>query len=259
MKRIKLAVIAAAGAFTVSGAPQAAAQVRVGTGVEYTTGKYGGTQSTDMLYVPFTAKYESGLWTFKATVPYIVISGSANVVGAGAERITLPDGDDDERRTEAGLGDVVASAFYTLLDERTASIGMDLGAKVKLATADEAKGLGTGETDYSLQADFFKPLGAATAFGSLGYRWYGDPPGINLRDVPYGAIGASYRVSAQTSVGVAYDYRARITQAGSPISEASAFWSLRMSPQWRLQVYGIIGFSDASPDAGVGTVLEHRY
>jgi hypothetical protein len=37
------------------------------------------------------------------------------------------------------------------------------------------------------------------------------------------------------------------------------FWSRRLSPAWRLQLYGVVGFSNGSPDAGVGAVLDYRF
>jgi hypothetical protein len=247
---------AAAGGLLFAGS--AAAQTSVGVGLEYTTGNYGATQSTDQLYVPFVVKHETGLWVFKATVPYLRVSGPGNVIGGGPDRIVVP-GVDDARRTESGLGDIVASAFYNILDERKGGLGLDLGLKVKLATADEQKGLGTGETDYAFQADFFKPFGATTLFGSVGYRIYGDPPAGELDDVPYGSIGLSHRMSGDTSVGAAYDFRQKITPGGSEISELTAFWSKRVSAEWKWQLYGVVGFSDASPDAGIGALLERRF
>jgi len=256
MHSIQRNLAAFVGSLLVAGT--ATAQTSVGVGVEYTTGKYGATQSTDQLYVPFVVKHETGLWIFKATVPYLRVSGPGNVIGGGPDRIVIP-GVDDARRTESGLGDVVASAFYNVLDERKGGLGIDLGFKIKLPTADEQKGLGTGETDYAFQADFFKPFGATTLFGSVGYRIYGDPPGATLRDVPYGSIGVSYRLAGDSSVGAAYDYRPHIVNGGSEISELTAFWSKRMSPEWKFQLYGVVGFSDASPDAGAGVLLERRF
>src|SRR5258708_1661995 len=43
----------------------------LGTGFDYTSGKYGSADKTEILYVPFTGKYETGPWTFRAVVPYI--------------------------------------------------------------------------------------------------------------------------------------------------------------------------------------------
>jgi hypothetical protein len=256
MHPFNVALTAAFVSFTMVGS--AAAQLSVGAGAEFTSGKYGGTETTDTLYVPFILKYETGPWLLKATVPYLRVSGPANVVGAGAERITLP-GASAAQRTESGLGDVMLSAFYTAMDERRSAFGLDLGAKVKLPTADEQRGLGTGETDYAIQADVFKPFGNVTAFGSLGYRIYGDPPGLNLRNVVYYAIGASYSMSPESTVGLAYDHRPRIVTGGSEISEATLFWSRRLSREWRLQLYGVAGFANGSPDAGLGALVEYRY
>jgi len=230
----------------------------VSTGIEYSSGKYGDTQKTEMYNVPVTGKYETGLWTFRLSLPLVRITGPGNVVIVGDDVVTLPGGSAG-RSTETGLGDLVGSAFYNVLDERTSKIGLDLGAKVKLGTADEDKGLGTGENDHAVQADVFKPIGAINAFGSLGYRFYGDPPGIDLRSVFYGSFGGTYPLSDGSSVGLAYDFRPPITDGGSRVSEATAFLSQRVSRDWRLQYYGVKGFSDGSPDFAIGVMLSHSY
>ncbi|HJY79011.1 MAG TPA: transporter [Burkholderiales bacterium] len=235
-----------------------APRTSVSAGAEYTTGKYGSPDKTETLYIPFILRHETGPWVLKATVPWLRITGPGNVIGAGADRVVVP-GVDNARRTESGLGDIVLSAFYNVLDERKGGLGLDLGAKVKLPTADDQKGLGTGELDYAAQMDFFKPFDATTLFGSIGYRVYGDPAGVTLKDVFYTSIGASYRMSSQQSVGVAYDYRPAIVNGGGKVSEATLFWSNRLSPEWKLQVYGLVGFADASPDAGIGALLERRF
>ena len=228
------------------------------TGFDYTSGTYTGTEETQILYVPFIAKYETGPWAFRATVPYVRITGPGNVIGAGADRVTLP-GASTARRTESGLGDIVLSAFYNVLSERRSAIGLDLGAKVKLGTADENKGLGTGQEDWSLQADVFKALDKVTLFGSLGHRWYGDPPGIDLKNVFYGSLGGAYRVSADTSAGLAYDFRPAITSGGGEISELTAFVTRRLSREWKVQPYLVLGFGKASPDWGAGAQLAYSF
>src|SRR5437764_8948928 len=101
--------------------------ITLGTGFDYTSGSYGASQKTDILYVPFYARYETGRALFRLTVPYVRITGPGNVLGAGADRVTIP-GRAGARRTESGLGDIVASAFYNVLSERTSAIGLELGA-----------------------------------------------------------------------------------------------------------------------------------
>jgi hypothetical protein len=227
-------------------------------GADYSTGKFGQTQSTDMLYVPVTAKHETGRWIFKAIVPYIQITGPGNVVGSPDNIVILPGGN-AAIRTENGIGDVVASAFYNVLNENSAALGLDLGAKIKFGTADASRGLGTGETDYAVQADLFKPIGALTVFGSLGYRWYGDPPGVDLGNAVYGAIGASYQISQPLAVGLAYDGRGKISQGGGALSELTAFLTYALSRAWKLQVYAVKGFADGSPDAAGGLTVSYSF
>ena len=258
MARIARIALATALVTTSSIAFGADGVTTLSVGADSSTGKYGQDQSTHIFFVPITGKYEAGPWTLKLLVPYIRITGPGNVIGAGDSRITLPRAG-GARRTETGLGDVVASAFYNVLDERSAPIGMDLGVKIKFATADDSKGLGTGKNDYAWQADFFKTIGAFTPFGTIGYRWYGDPAGVDLRNVPYAAVGASYRVSQPTSIGFVYDWRNRIVQGGARVSELTAYVSRKFSADWKLQVYGVRGFADGSPDFGGGLTLAYSF
>lgn len=256
--RLRFALAAALLTGTAQAVLGADGLTTLSVGTDYTTGKYGADQSTDILYIPFTGKYEIGPWTAKLVVPWIKITGPGNVVGAPGDTVVLS-GASSARRTESGLGDVVASAFYNVLNERNSPFGLDLGAKLKLGTADENRGLGTGKNDFSVQADVFKPIGALTPFGSLGYRWYGDPAGIDFKNVVYWSVGASYKLSQPTTVGVAYDYRPAIVSNGSHVSEATAFVSQKLSQDWKLQLYGVKGFSIGSPDWGLGAVLAYSF
>jgi len=227
-------------------------------GADYSSGNYGLSDSTRFLYVPVTAKHETGRWVLKLVVPYISITGPSNVVGAPENQVILPNGS-FARRTESGLGDVVASAFYNVLNERNTPLGLDIGAKIKFGTADDSRGLGTGKNDFSLQADFFKAIGTFTPFGTLGYRRYGDPAGVDLRNVFYGTIGSSYRISEPTTVGLAYDWRDRIVQGRDRVSELTAYISRKLSGDWKLQVYAVKGFTNASPDFGAGSSLAYSF
>src|SRR6266568_1403608 len=196
MARIARMALATALVATNSIAFAADGLTTLSVGAESSSGKYGQDQSTRIFFVPITGKYETGGWTLKLLVPYIRITGPGNVIGAADNRITLP-GAGATRRTETGLGDVVASAFYN-------------------------------------------------ALGARGYRWYGDPAGIDLRNVPYAALGASYRVSQPTSAGFVYDWRNRIVQGGARVSELTAYVSRKFSDDWKLQPYAVRGFADGS-------------
>ena len=160
------ALLAATGLASAQQQPAAAdtASVQSGsfsltTGVDYSTGKYGGTSSTDILYVPLTGAYEMDKWLFKLTVPYISVTGPGNVVrGIGIIKNKAP----GPRKTQSGLGDVVAGVTRNLIDVTSSGTLIDLTGKIKFGTADAGKGLGTGENDYAAQVDLTQTVSRLT-------------------------------------------------------------------------------------------------
>ena len=114
------------------------------TGMDYNTGKYGGTQSTNILYVPFTAKYKDKLWTLRVTVPYLRITGPANVINGVGAVATANAG----VTTRSGLGDVILGATRSVYSDSASRTLVNLTGKVKLGTTSSTRGLGTGANDY---------------------------------------------------------------------------------------------------------------
>lgn len=227
-------------------------QTTVSLGLDYAEGKYGGTEKSTDWTVPVQVKYETGPLTLKLNIPYVRSTGTANREVGGNVRT--------DKVTQSGLGDVTASAAYTVYTDKTSGLGLDLGGKIKFATADDAKDLlTTGENDYSLQADVFRPFGDTTVFGTLGWTRKGDPDGTEFRNPWYASVGFSRKVSDATSWGLAYDWRAKVLENGDPISEATLFLSHKYTKQVKVQGYLIGGFSDASPDFGAGALVSYSY
>lgn len=226
----------------------------ISAGLEYTTGDYGASIDTEIWSLPIGLKYQTGPLTLRVGSSWLRITGPGGVT---------PEGDPipgaGVRTTEQGMGDVSTSATWNFLDEQKYALGLDVSAKVKFGTADEKKSLGTGENDYSLQAEIFKPLGAWYPFFKLGYSWKGDPAGVDYRNVWHGSVGADYRLSHTYSVGAYYDWRQKLTATGEPISEATLYFNTRINDNNKLNFYLIGGFSDASPDWGAGLSLNHRF
>jgi len=224
--------------------------------VDYSTGKYGESKRTETVYMPLGIKYERSDWTFRATIPYVEANGPANVSGAGADQVTIDRGN-TRRRHAAGLGDVVVSASWTALQQGPWLF--ELGAKAKLATADQAEGLGTGKNDYSVQAELYRSLGAHTLFGTLGYKKMGDPDGINLKDPLYTSVGWSYRASPSTALGISYDYREKLQTTSAALSDATCFLTHKLDQDWKVQTYVSSGFTRASADFGAGVFVFYSY
>jgi len=234
-----------------TGAQAADSGFSVGLGAEYTTGKYGGDTAIDEVYVPINFAYEAERISVRLTMPYLNVQAPEGTVVEG------PDGEQiigvGPVKTESGIGDVIAAlTVYDVLALADGEFVMDLTGEIKFGTADEDKGLGTGQNDYSVQADAFRFFGRFTAIGSVGYMVRGDPDDIDLEDVFFAAAGATCAVSDRSRLGIFYDYQEASVSGNDALQELSAAFSSRPGDNWWMTGYVSAGFSDSSPDWGVG-------
>lgn len=229
------------------------------SGAESTSGKYGSATSTDVWFYPVTAIYQRGNTSFSLTVPYVKISASSNVVGAVGNQFGMRMGGGtsvtQNTTTTAGLGDVVLSATQTLYANPQNGWAMDVASSIKFGTASATNGLGTGKNDYSLQGDFAKYFESVDIFGTIGWRKMGNPAGITFKNPWFTSIGTGYSVTQNTRIGLAYNFRQRVIDGTSNFSEVLAFANYSVSDQTRIQMYLIKGFTNNTPDRGIGAML----
>lgn len=225
----------------------------ISSGVDYSSGDYGQSIKTKIVYIPFTTRYDIGRWSLKATLPWLQIDGPGGVSGDG--RVVTSDNTTARRTTESGQGDLAAGATYSAIVLNEQKFYIDLTAKVKLPTASESRGLGTGKTDYALAADVYKGMGAVTALATLGYRVLGEPTGVNLNNVWFGTVGGVYKINGQNSVGLTADYREATTSTGSALREYTLFFSHKFDDTYKLQTYLVHGDTQSSIDWGGGMML----
>ena len=225
------------------------------TGADYSRGDYGDTQDTEVWYVPVTGKAQYENWTAKVTVPWLRIKGPGAIVGSGDGSVTQTGG--AAVTTEEGMGDIVAALMYTFDFEKIAT-SLDVTGKVKLPTADEDKGLGTGETDYTLGAEITKTIDKANISAALSRKFVGSNATLNLHDVWIASVGAGYKLTPDLDVGVSYDWRQSASNGEQP-RDATLYASYKLTPQVNLQVYGVTGFSDASADTGGGMMIGYKF
>lgn len=231
------------------------AVIKLGSGFDYSRGKYGFTQATEVLSIPVNASYEQDRWAFRASVPFITIKGPASVV-AGQAPVAAPGR--PVTQSESGLGDPTLSATFHA-HPVPGEWNVDLTGRVKFGTADEAKGLGTGENDFYAQIDSYRTFGDITPFLSAGYRFLGSSTVYPLKDGLYASVGCSYRVVGTTVVGAAFDWRSKIIEGAKNGTDSIAFISTDLSAKWNFLGYVLVGFNDASPDFGIGSAATYKF
>jgi hypothetical protein len=235
-------------------AQEAGADLRLSSGIEYSSGRYGGSDDIEELYVPFTLRAGFERIGLRLTVPWLSVTAPDDTVITDPGTEPLPGG--GSTVTESGFGDVVgALTFYDLYVSDKADFVVDATGKIKFGTADETKGLGTGENDYTLRFDAYRFFDRLSLQGAAGYRLRGDPPGIDLNDVFLASIGGAYLASANAIVGMYFDYRESAIDGTEDIQEVSGFASFRLGRAWRMELYAFTGLSDSSADFGGGILF----
>ncbi len=225
------------------------------SGMDFSSGKYGGTTETSVIYIPVSGKYETENWLFKLTVPYISITGPANTTPNIGQAVY----EEDDVRTDSGLGDVVASTSYSLVNSARSGLIIDVTGKVKFGTADKYRGLGSGVNDYYGETSVYKIFGRASAFGTLGYKVYEPAVGYTLDNVFYGSLGISNKLDARSSAGLIYDYRQPTAVWSDPQSMWTIFLNRKISDKWKAQTYFFKGTGTSSPDLGGGALLTQSF
>jgi hypothetical protein len=236
-----VALLASLAGLVSAATVSAQGDLRLDAGVEYTSGDYGGTADYDDLYVPVTLTYGLRRVDLRLTVPYLEIETGADT-------------------TASGLGDVIVGiTVYDIWRSTDGSLRLDFTGKIKLGTADETEGLGSGENDYSFQTGLYKALPRGGLSTGVGYKTRGDTAAIDLEDVWFAYIGGLHAFSPRTRGGIFFDYREPSIAGNDAVQELSAFISRRTSGRWGVQVYVLKGLSDTSPDWGGGLSVGTRF
>ena len=231
-------------------------RISLETGMEYFTGNYGSSQPTDISYFPVTCKIQGHDWAMKVTVPYLEITGAVHVVNGVGQ--TLP-ASTSARQVRSGLGDVSLSASETILDGGTRGPSAIVTGKMKLATASNTKGLGTGRNDYALETTLLNPMDRLTPFGTVGYKKYGSPADYKLNNVFYGSLGGNYRIGQSTNGGMMYIASQKVMDNRAPRSELLFFASHTLEKKWKVQGYLLRGLTSSVPKWGGGIHVSYNF
>ncbi len=276
---------------------QAAPNWQVSFSPTYSSGKYGTDTTTDILYLPLSIRrlFDDGDITF--TVPYICISstgavtllsgvpnrvsssgsgssgsGSSGGSGSGSGSSNSGQGrgrgSDDKSpgnvaptaSTDCGIGDLILRGRYYVVDERDWVPTIAVTGRIKFPTADENRGLGTGEFDEGFGVEVSKTLvGNWLGFLDFGYTFIGDPPGVDLRNQWYYDFGVGYNATKNLLLSAYYEeYRALIPNLSNPRDLLFAL-NYKATSALRFNASLLVGLSDGAPDYGLTGGISWRF
>jgi hypothetical protein len=260
-KYVALASLAAV-SFATSSA-LAETRVSFASGVDYSSGDYGETVDTEVVSVPLVGRVITENWSFRVSVPYLSITGPADVADTsegGGDGGDTGGGDGAIVRTgtERGIGDTTVSATRSFRRLGGSRAYLDVSGRVRFPTGDEEKGLGVGTTDYTLSGELGTSGEPGGVWVSAGRRFLGDRTGVDRQDGWQASLGGWLRAGEQTRVGASYWWRDASIDGNEEPSGVSAYVSYRMSDSLRLSVTGGAGLSDATADYTAGVRLTWR-
>ena len=238
---------------SVGGAPAARAEVRVGLRLlpTYFHGDFGSGIETDLYDLPIIVTVASDRQQFRLTVPYLSITTAEPVTFTGGEIIRRGGGAQGSA-TNSGIGDVVVQEEYDFVQGGAKRPWISGIARLKLPTADETKGLGTGEADYGPGLAIVQPAGSrASLLFEAQYVVRGDPPSVNFRNTWWLSAGAQWRRGSANSFSLFLDDRQSVLAGREALRDLSLGFDRRLSGSVTFRSAAYAGLSSTAEDFGL--------
>jgi hypothetical protein len=219
---------------------------------EWSRGHYGEAEATRLRNTSLVLRRRMGRLTAEMEAPWLRIDTEG-------QPASLPGSVGTGPNPAEGLGDVWLKMSWAMQAFDDDTPGIDLTLKVKTATGDLNKGLGSGGTDVALQWAGTASLSTSTRlFGHLGWRRTGDVKGYApYRDPWYAELGVQAVQFNPVDFGAYYSTRQAIGRLG-PLKELTAFCGWRHESR-KMQVYVTRGFANASPQWAAGLTARQRF
>jgi len=209
----------------------------------YKTGDFEESTRTHLYSITSSLGYTTPRYDISITVPYLFVSTDDD----GASHMYDWD-------METDFGDVVLRGGSTLIAESSNGFSLDASIALKLPTADEKKGFGTGETDLGGFTSVNQRFGNVKISLLGGYIDTGETPDNAYRDVILYGIGASTHVKHIDLYASFESRRALIPGDENPRElNAGFFWAWNRNFAIRGNTF--TGMNDGGPDFGLALGL----
>lgn len=237
---------------------------KVGTSLNYDTGKYGTTTRTDSIYIPLTlTRYYTG-GQVSLTVPWLRQSSSGAVTRVGGSPVrasrNVEGASGAVSGAESGLGDVLLRGTYAIKEESLHRFDLAFAGSLKFPTANEKKGLGTGEIDQGAGLEFAKKMSSNWTLLIDGYYTIiGDPEGVDYDNQVSLDIGFYRLLREDLSVTAYYQTRSALVSDNPDQREVNATLVRTLANDDQVSAGLLLGLSEGSPQVGVSVGFARRF
>lgn len=261
---------------------------QIGVTPSYSRGNFGTDTSSDFVYVPFSLRRYFRDGDVSLVIPFVSVTSNGTATLVGGQPIQIQDNcfrksgtefkfDDPDcvaqlnagqtttqqvsrKETHSGLGDIILRGRYYVVEERDYVPLIAITGRLKLPTASEGKGLGTGALDHGYGVEMSKLIGEKwLAFLDGGYNFIGNPDGIELQNQYWYDVGAGYYFT-KSLLGSVYfeEYRALVPGLVN-IRDVFFAMNYKASAAWRFNGGVAVGVSNGAPDYVVSLGTGYRF
>jgi hypothetical protein len=195
-------------------------------GTYFSTGDFGTGEDTRVFALPLKVGVRSERLELSAATYYVRSSttGFTTFSAGGPTFLSETPGspvvaDEASDDSTSGIGDVYLDASLIVLEENARRPLLAPWASLKLPTADEDEGLGTGEPDFGLGLLLTKSFESLFASLDVGYTFIGEPSGASFDDVVSAQLTVGRRLSQRMALYGLLDYRtAVVDEVDDPVA-----------------------------------------
>ena len=202
----------------------------------YKTGDFGTPTTSNLYYLSPVLGYVAPRYDVSVTMPYLFLSSGSG----GSSMMNM----------QSGIGDIILRGGVVLVPEGPAGFSVDSSLGVKLPTADETMGLGTGETDHGAFLALHQRLDQFKLSLMGGYIKAGDPPQTNYNDVSLYGVGIS-RVFGGTNLSASFEGRRALIPGAKNPQEINVGFFHVLTEEYAVKGGTFVGLNDGGPDFGL--------
>jgi hypothetical protein len=200
----------------------------------FSTGDFGTQTTSDLYYLAPTLGYISSEYDASLTVPYL----------------SLTNGTGSQSNTESGIGDMILRGGLVLMPENRNGLSLNGGLSIKLPTANETKGLGTGEMDYGAFLGMDQRIETIKLHFTAGYVKIGDPSFYDYNDIYVYGLGIT-KMYAKTGIYASLEGRRSMISGVHNPQEFNLGFFHELIENYSLMGNTFFGMNDGGPDFGL--------
>jgi hypothetical protein len=202
----------------------------------YKTGTFGTPYRSNLGSVSTGLGYVTPVYDVSLTIPYLFLSSQYQ----------------GGTNSNSGIGDIVLRGGRVLVAETSSGFSLDGTLAIKLPTADDAKGLGTGQTDIGVFLNAHQHIADLKLSLLGGYMKVGSPSYVNYNDVFLYGFGVS-KVFQYTELYVSFEGRNALVSGERNPQEIHAGIFHVLNKEYAIKGSTFVGLNNGGPSFGLDT------